>query len=113
MYYIYVIISIRETELIHFEKIRKPFHYNEPFVARCKIGWTVFGPNPIWKINPLLDVILFLFRMNIIKKLDVLLYESFAERPHDFNHALSVNDKIVLEKYKKIYKTTIDDRYQI
>ena len=44
--------------------------------------------------------------------MDVLLHESFAERPHDFNHAPSVNDKIVLEKYKNSIKT-VDDRYQI
>ena len=44
--------------------------------------------------------------------MDVLLHKSFAKRPHDFNYAPSVNDKIVLEKYKKSIKT-IDDRYQI
>ena len=46
------------------------------------------------------------------KKFDTLLQESFAERPHDFNHAPSVNDKIVLEKYKGSIKA-IDNRYQI
>ena len=37
------------------------------------------------------------------KKVDALLYESFAERPHDSNQAPSVEDKIVWQKYKKIY----------
>ena len=46
------------------------------------------------------------------KKVDLLLHESFAERPHDFNQAPSVNDKIVLDKYKKSIKN-IGDRYQI
>ena len=44
--------------------------------------------------------------------MDVLLHESFAKRPHDFNQAPSVNDKIVLEKYKNSLKA-IDNRYQI
>ena len=46
------------------------------------------------------------------KKLDVLLQESFAERLHDFNCAPSVDDKVVLEKYKSSIKI-INDRFQI
>ena len=42
----------------------------------------------------------------------MLLHESFAEQPHDFNCAPSVNDKVVLEKYKSSIKV-IDNRYQI
>ena len=52
------------------------------------------------------------FGQNISKKVDLLLHELFAEQPHDFNHAPSVNDKVVLEKYKSSIKA-IDDRYQI
>ena len=44
--------------------------------------------------------------------MDLLLHESFAEQPYDFNQAPSVNDKIVLEKYKNSIKN-IDNRYQI
>ena len=32
------------------------------------------------------------------KKVDLLLHESFAEKPHDFNQAPSVNDKVGLNK---------------
>ena len=40
------------------------------------------------------------------------MHESFAERPNDFNCAPSVDDKVVLEKYKNSIKT-VDNRYQI
>ena len=40
------------------------------------------------------------------------MHESFAERPHDFNQAPSINDKIVLQKYKKSIEN-IGGRYQI
>ena len=38
------------------------------------------------------------------KKVDLLLRESFAERPHDFNQVPSVEDKIVLKQYKESSK---------
>ena len=50
---LHVIVGIREAELINFEKIRKPFHHNEPFVAWCKSGWTVFEPDPHLRNKPL------------------------------------------------------------
>ena len=73
---LHVIVGIREAELINFEKIRKPFHYDEPFVARCKIGWAVFGPDLYLKNKPLT-------RCNFVrlpdemleKKVDILLHE--------------------------------------
>ena len=40
------------------------------------------------------------------------MHESFAERPHDFNCAPSVDDKVALEKCKNSIKT-VDNRYQI
>ena len=40
------------------------------------------------------------------------MHESFAEHPHDFNCAPSVNDKVVLESYKNSIKV-VDDRFQI
>ena len=46
------------------------------------------------------------------KKLAMLLHESFAERPHDFSCASSVDDKVVLEKYKSLIKIG-NDRFQI
>ena len=46
------------------------------------------------------------------KKVDLLLHESFAEKPHDLNQAPSVNDKIVLSKYKESIQN-IGGRYQI
>ena len=59
---LHVIIGIREAELINFEKIRKPCHQNEPFVAHCKIGWTVFGPDPHLRNKPVAGAISFGFR---------------------------------------------------
>ena len=46
------------------------------------------------------------------KKVDLLLRESFAEKPYDFNQAPSVNDKIVLSKYKESIQN-IGGHYQI
>ena len=46
------------------------------------------------------------------KKVDLLLHESFAEKPHDFNQASSVEDKIVLNKYHETIKN-IGNRFQI
>ena len=43
---LHLIIGIREAELINFEKIRKPFNSNEPFVGLYKLGWT--GPFLDW-----------------------------------------------------------------
>ena len=110
---LHVIIGVREAGLINFDKIRKPCYPNEPFVGRCKIGWTVFGPDPHLKNKPLTRCNLVRFSDEILeKKVDVLLHESFAERPHDFNHAPSVDDKVVLEKYKSSIKI-VNDRFQI
>ena len=85
----------------------------EPFAGCCKIGWRVFGQEPFLKNKPFT-------RCNFVrlsdefleKKADALLYESFAERPHDFIQAPSVNDKIVLRKYKESIET-VDNRYHI
>ena len=40
------------------------------------------------------------------------MHKSFAERPHDFICAPSVDDKVVLEKYKNSIET-VDNQYQI
>ena len=53
-----------------------------------------------------------IFGRTLIKKLDILLHEAFAERPHDFNCAPSVNDKVVLESYKNSIKV-VDNQFQI
>ena len=52
---LHLIIGIREAEIINFDKIRKPFNADEPFAVRCKIGWTVIGPDPFLRNKPLLD----------------------------------------------------------
>ena len=42
-----VIIGIRQTELINYEKIRnQPARSDEPIASKCKLGWTIFGPDP-------------------------------------------------------------------
>ena len=46
------------------------------------------------------------------KKVDLLLHESFTEKPHNFNQASSVNDIIVLNKYRNSFKN-IGDRYKM
>ena len=108
-----IITGLREANLINFEKIRKPSKYNEPFAAKCKLGWTIFGPDPYLKSKPMTRCKVVCFSDEILdKKVDLLLHESFVERPHDFNQAPSVNDKIVLDKYKKSIKNN-GNRYQI
>ena len=42
----------------------------------------------------------------------MLLHESLAERPHDFSCAPSVDDTVVLEKYKSSIKI-VNDQFQI
>ena len=41
-----------------------------------------------------------------------MLHESFADGPHDYNQAPSINDKIVLSKYKELIQN-IGGRYEI
>ena len=43
---LHIIIGIREASLINFEKTCKPINHNEPYVAHCHLGCTVFGPDP-------------------------------------------------------------------
>ena len=110
---LHIIVGIREVGLINYEKIRKPCNLGEPFTARCKIGWTVFGPDPFLKNKPLTRYTFVRLSDEMLeRKVDVLLHESFAERPHDFNQAPSINNKMVLENYKNSIKT-VDDRCHI
>ena len=91
---LHVIVGIREAGLINYEKIRKPCNPGEPFAARCKIGWTVFGPAPHLKNKPLTRCNFIRLSDEILeKKVDVLFHESFAERPHDrfMAHRLMTN----------------------
>ena len=44
-----IIIGVRQASLINFEKIRKPENSNEPFSAKCKMCWTIFGPDSYLK----------------------------------------------------------------
>ena len=43
---LHLIIVVREISIINYDKIRKPLNMTEPFSGCCKIGWTVFGPDP-------------------------------------------------------------------
>ena len=93
-------------------KLESFFHPGETLITQSKIGWTVFGPNPHIKNRPLTRCNLVRFSEELLeKKVDVLLHELFAERPHDFNCAPSVDDKVVLKKYKSSIKV-IDNRFQ-
>ena len=44
-----LIVGIRQAGLINYEKIRKPENFGEPFAGKCKLGWTIFGPDPYLK----------------------------------------------------------------
>ena len=46
-----IIISVRQASLINFKKFRKPENVNEPFSAKSKMGWTIFGPGPYLESN--------------------------------------------------------------
>ena len=81
---LHLIIGIREDELNNFEKIRKPSNSNEPFVGLCKLGWTVFGPDQYLNNKPMTRCNFVRISDDILeKKVDLLLHESFVEKPHD------------------------------
>ena len=81
--------------------MREPSDSGEAFACLCKLGWTVFGPDPYLKNKPMTRCSFVHVSDDVLeKKVDLLLHESFAERPHDYNQAPSINDKIVLNKYK-------------
>ena len=44
-----LIVRIRQAGLINYEKIRKPESFGEPFADKCKLAWTIFGPDPYLK----------------------------------------------------------------
>ena len=77
---LHVIIGIREAEIINFEKTRIPLNCDEPFAVRCKIGWTVFGPDPYLKNKPITWCNFVRLSDEMLeKKVDLLFHESFAE----------------------------------
>ena len=95
------LIGICQAELINYKRIRKPAHPGEPFGRLCKLDWTIFGLDSHLKSKPRTRCNFVCVADDMLeKKVDFLLHESFAEKPHDFNQALSVNDKIVLNKYR-------------
>ena len=65
---LHIIIGVREAGLINYDKVRKPCHPNEPFIGHCKIGWTVFGPDPHLKNRPLTRCNLVRFSDEILEK---------------------------------------------
>ena len=106
-------IGIRQAELINYEKIRKPARLGEPFADKCKFGWTIFGPDPYLKSKSMTRCNFLRLSDDVLeKKVDLLLHESFAEKPHDLNQAPSVEDKIVLNKYHESIKN-IGNRFEI
>jgi hypothetical protein len=110
---LHLIIGVREANLINYDKVRTPVSSEQPFLAHCKIGWTAYGPDPGLRNKPLTRCNLVRCADEILeKKIDTLLHESFAERPHDFNCAPSVNDKIVLNDYKNSIES-VGDRFEI
>ena len=48
-----LIIGIRQAELINYEKLRKPANSGEPFVAKCRLGWTAFSNDLYLKSRPM------------------------------------------------------------
>ena len=48
-----LIIGVRQAELINYEKLRKPANPGEPYVGLCKLGWTIFRPDPYLKSKPM------------------------------------------------------------
>ena len=46
---LHVIVGIREASLINYDRVRTPDHSDQPYLARCKLGWTAFGSDPSLK----------------------------------------------------------------
>ena len=77
------------------------------------LGWVPYGRDSNLKAESLV-------RCNYIrtvdekleKRLDTIIYESFAEKPHDSNVAPSLEDKLVLRSYEKSVKN-IGGRFEI
>ena len=49
-----LIIGICQAELTNYEKLRKPANSGEPFVAKCRLGWTAFRNYPYLKSRPMI-----------------------------------------------------------
>ena len=96
-----------------FSKIRKPFKSDQPYIGKCLLGWVPYGRDSNLKAESLV-------RCNYIrtvdekleKRLDTIIYESFAEKPHDSNVAPSLEDKMVLRSYEKSVKN-VGDRFEM
>ena len=110
---LHILIGIKESYMTSFTKIRKPLKLDQPYIARCSLGWVPFGRDSKLKNESLV-------RCNYIrtvdekleKRLDTIIYESFAEKPNDDNIAPSVEDKLVLNSYKKSVKN-VNGRFEI
>ena len=90
----------RKADLITFEKTRKMACSGGPYVMHCKLGCTVYGRDPYLQSKSVTRCNAVNITDDLLeKKLDLVLHESFAERPHDFNYAHSIEDKFVLQKY--------------
>ena len=102
---LHLLICIIETYFTSFSKVRKPFKPDQHYMAKCLLGWVPYGRDSKLKTESL-------GRCNYIrtteekleKRLDTIIYESFAEKAHDDNVASSVEEKLVLNFYKKSVK---------
>ena len=110
---LHLLIGIKETYMTSFSKVRTPFKSDQPYIAKCLLGWVPFGRDSNLKAESLV-------RCNYIrtvdekleKRLDTIIYESFAEKPHDSNVAPSVEDKLVLKSYENSVKN-VGGRFEI
>ena len=85
-----------------YDKIRKPVPPDEPFFAKSKLGWLAFDRDPYLKIKPMVQCNFIRASEELLeKKVDLSLHKSFAERPHDFTQAPSINEKL-FQIYRQI-----------
>ena len=40
---LHLLIGIKETYITSFSKVRKPFKPDQPYIARCLLGWVPYG----------------------------------------------------------------------
>ena len=49
---LHIIVGIKQANLMIYNRIRTPVTPNEPYFARCKLGWTAFGSDPSVECRP-------------------------------------------------------------
>ena len=102
-------MSIRDARLINHFEVRKHKKFDEPFVARCSLGWSVYGPDRHLKDYKLTrSNIVYIFNKDLNIKIDKLLEEQFAEKIYDNTEIPSIEDKLVIKKYENFTKKTLE-----